>query len=79
MSTAHLHAALRHPTDPHILLLPNGNGWQLPYARHPEDFWYADVPIVNKVFGAMFNTPLWDPAPVPLCVRRNEKTRHCYP
>ena len=56
--TTHLHAALRHPTEPCILLLPNG-GWQLPYAHHSEELWYANVPIVNKTFGAQFNTPLW--------------------
>ncbi|NUM47166.1 MAG: aminoglycoside phosphotransferase family protein [Anaerolineales bacterium] len=55
----HLYAALRHPTEPRILLLPNEHGWQLPYAHHPEEFWYANVPIVNKTFGAQLNTPLW--------------------
>ena len=58
-STTHLHAALRHPTEPRLLLLPNEHGWQLPYACHPNDIWVADVHVPNTAFRELLNGKFW--------------------
>ena len=55
----HLHAAIRHPTEPRILLLPGDEGWHLPYAQPPNDFWLANVEVVNKAIRELLNAGVW--------------------
>lgn len=56
---SHIRAALRHPTEPRILLLPEGDGWTLPGFIHPDLIWYASTNIVNPGVGKVLGTEVW--------------------
>ncbi|HNB53591.1 MAG TPA: phosphotransferase [Anaerolineales bacterium] len=56
---SHLRAALRHPTEPRILLIPEDDGWNLPNFIHPDLLWSANVPVVNAGFTKLLGTPVW--------------------
>jgi len=56
---SHLFCALRHPTQPKILLLRTGGAWRLPHVLVPERVWAADASVVVSAFERRLRTRPW--------------------
>jgi len=56
---SHLFGALRHPTQPKILLLRTDRAWRLPHVVVPEKVWTANASVVVAAFERRLKTRPW--------------------
>lgn len=54
-----LSAAVRHPTEPRVLLTPKGDRWGLPQAVLDDRIWYSGAGAAAEAIGKMLGMPLW--------------------